>query len=69
MHRFTARLTLLFVFALAAALSAGWQYLKFRDGHGFFYALNPEHGDTYILALFLLMLGIGLWVARTEKID
>ena len=69
MQRLTARLTLFFVFALAASLSAGWQYLKFRDGHGIFYMLNREHGDICILAVFLLMLGIGLWVAWTEKVD
>lgn len=37
--------------ALGVAMTAVWQYLKFRDSHGIYYRLNPQHGDLVLFAV------------------
>lgn len=68
MSRLIARAILFLILALLAALIAAWQYSKFRHGHGIA-MISPEHGDVFILVVFLLMLGVALWAACTEKLD
>lgn len=68
MYRLLTRVFFFLILAVLASLIAAWQYSKFRNGHGWA-RLSPDHGDTIILIQFVLMLGIALWCACTEKVD
>lgn len=49
------KLGALLLFLALSALLWGWQYLKFKNGHGIFYFLSPTYG-VHILTIVIIVM-------------
>lgn len=55
------------VITLCALATGAWQYVKFTNGHGIFYLINPKHGDVVILVTHAALLALVLcWLLKRE---